>query len=92
MHVFGGEDLSKKTDEETVVKWGKGTGEGGQMNVAQDFERVTAIVGKVRDAIVTIKDSDISIKNWHFAVDKMEKEYIVDFTIKLSVTPKAMSS
>ena len=66
----------------------KEAGEGTEIDVAEEFERATAIVGKVKEAIVTIKDSNIKIKEWHFAVDKMEKEYNVDFTLKLTVTPK----
>ncbi len=58
---------------------------------AIDFNSVTDTVGKVRDAIMTIRDSDIGIKNWHFSVDKIGKEYEVDFTIKLTVTPKTMT-
>ncbi len=83
--------MTKKTDEERAVKYERhrGTEEGGD---AIDFERITNVVGKVRDAIVTIRGSDISIKNWHFAVDKIDKEYEVDFTIKLALTPKTMEA
>jgi hypothetical protein len=63
-----------------------------QIDVAKEFERVTEIVGKVREAIVTMKDADVSIKNWHFAIDKMDKEYTVDFALKLTVTPHGMGS
>jgi hypothetical protein len=59
-----------------------------QIDVAEEFERVTEIVGKVREAIVTLKGSDVKIKDWHFAIDKTGKEYDVEFTLKLSVTPK----
>lgn len=83
--------MTKKIDEESTVKRSKlrDTEEGGD---AIDFEKITDVVGKVRDAIVTIRGSDISIKNWHFAVDKIDKEYEVDFTIKLAVTPRTMTS
>ena len=87
IRISGGEDLSKKTDEETGMEIEKAS-ESKQINVAEEFERVTAIVGKVRDAIVTLKDSNVKIKDWHFAIDKTGKEYDVEFTLKLNVTPK----
>lgn len=72
------------TSEETAMT----KKEGIEIDVVEEFERITEIVGKVREAIMTIKGSDIKIKEWHFAVDKVEKEYNVDFTLKLTVTPK----
>lgn len=77
-------DSASEEKGTNMVKAEKGT----QINVVEDFERVVAMVSKVRDAVLTIKDSDISIKEWHFAFDKLEKEYIVDFKLKLIVTPR----
>ncbi len=91
-NVFlGGENLTKKTDEESTVKYRK-TSESEKSGNAIDFNSVTETVGKVRDAIMTVRDSDIGIKNWHFSVDKIGEEYEVDFTIKLTVSPKTLSS
>ena len=77
------EKISEKCDEETVMKFGKETNE---------FEQVASIVGKVRDAVATLKDSDVSIKNWHFAFDKTDKEYVVDFALQLTVVPRKVGS
>ena len=79
--------MSKKTGEEKGMELKK-AGEGTQVNVAEQFEKVTAIVGQVREAIGTLKDSEVKIKDWHFAFDKMDEEYAVEFTLKLTVTPK----
>ena len=76
MHKKTDEKISEKCGEESIVKFGKETDE---------FEQVTSIVGKVRDAVATLKDSDVSIKNWQFAFDKTDKEYIVEFVLKLAV-------
>ncbi len=73
------EDMSEKTGNETIVEMGKETDE---------FEQVTSIVAKVREAVATIRDSDVSIRNWHFAVDKTDKEYVIDFVLKLTLSPK----
>ena len=83
MHKKTDEEISEKCGEETIMKFGKETDE---------FEQVTSIVGKVRDAVATLKDSDVSIKNWHFAFDKTDKEYIIDFVLKLAVTPHKVES
>ncbi len=88
---LGGENLTKKTDEESTVKYRK-TSESERTGDTIDFNSVTDTVGKVKDAIMTIRDSDIGIKNWHFSVDKIGKEYEVDFTIKLTVAPKTLPS
>jgi len=83
LHKKTDEKISEKCGEETIMKFGKETDE---------FEQVTSIVGKVRDAVATLKDSDVSIKNWHFAFDKTDKEYIVEFVLKLAVMPKKVES
>lgn len=77
------EEIYEKCGEETIMKFGKETDE---------FEQVTSIVGKVRDAVATLKDSDVTIKNWHFAFDKTDKEYVIDFALKLAVMPRKVES
>ena len=83
MHKKTDEEISEKCGEETIMKFGKENDE---------FEQVTSIVGKVRDAVATLKDSDVSIKNWHFAFDKTDKEYVVDIALKLTVVPRKVES
>lgn len=87
----GGEDLTRKTDEEKAVKCDRPSDTKESSNTI-DFEKITDTVSKVRDAVMTIRGSDISVKNWHFAVDKIDGEYDVDFTIKLAVAPRTMTS
>ncbi len=77
------EEMSEKCDEETIMEVGKETDE---------FGEITSIVGKVRDAVATLKHSDVSIKSWHFAFDKMDKEYVIDFALKLAVTLRKVGS
>jgi hypothetical protein len=31
---------------------------------------------------------DVEVKDWHFSVGKVEKEYDVDVTVKLVIKPK----
>lgn len=88
MYFSGGENLSKKTSEEMTVKLTREKSEDKEINVAEEFKRITAAIGQVKDAVVTIKDSDVSIKNWHFAVDKIDGEYTIDFALKLTVVPR----
>lgn len=79
--------MSKETGEEKSVELKKAD-EGAPVNVAEQFEKITAIVGQVREAIGTLKESEVKIKDWHFAFDKMEEAYAVEFTLKLTVTPR----
>jgi hypothetical protein len=37
----------------------------------------------------TFKDMEVDIKDWNFAVAKADKEYNVEFTVKINVKPKA---
>jgi hypothetical protein len=34
------------------------------------------------------KDMDVDVKEWNFTVGKLDKEYIVEVNVKLSVKPK----
>jgi hypothetical protein len=46
-------------------------------------------VASYKDALVShFKDMDVEVKDWHFSVGKVEKEYNVDVTVKLVIKPK----
>ena len=38
--------------------------------------------------VSTFKDMDVEVKDWHFAVGKAEKEYIVEVNVKLGIKSK----
>lgn len=51
--------------------------------------KIGETVAGYRDALVShFKDMDVEIKDWHFSVGKMEKEYNVDVTVKIAIKPK----
>jgi len=36
------------------------------------------------------KNMDVEVKDWNFAVSKVEKQYNVEVSVKLSIKPKKM--
>lgn len=60
------------------------------------MELTTERMNKIRDAAMQFKDSvtsffkehDVEVKDWKFAVENSEANYIVDASVKLLVKPK----
>jgi hypothetical protein len=60
-----------------------------QVDMTARLAKIGETVASYRDALVShFKDMDVEIKDWHFSVGKMEKEYNVDVTVKLAIKPK----
>ena len=46
-------------------------------------------VGEFRDLVVNeLKDMEVDVRNWNFAVGKTEEEYTVEVNLKLAIKPK----
>jgi hypothetical protein len=46
-------------------------------------------VNEYKDALTShFKDMDVDVKDWHFTVGKLEKEYTVEVNVKLVIKPK----
>jgi hypothetical protein len=59
------------------------------IDVSERLQKVGETISDYKDRIVsTFKDMDVEVKDWHFAVGKAEKEYIVEVDLKLSIKPK----
>lgn len=56
------------------------------------MERIQKIGGTINDykdsLVAAFKDMDVEVKDWNFAVGKVEKQYNVEVTVKLSIKPK----
>jgi hypothetical protein len=62
---------------------------GKSIDVTERLQKVGETISDYKDRIVsTFKDMDVEVKDWHFAVGKAEKEYIVEVDLKLSIKPK----
>lgn len=60
-----------------------------QINITEKLQKIGETAQEYKDAIVDqFKDMEVDIKDWNFAVGKMDKEYNVDVTLKLVIRPK----
>jgi hypothetical protein len=60
-----------------------------QINITEKLQSIGQTAQEYKDAIVNqFKDMEVDIKDWNFAVGKMDKEYNVDVTLKLVIRPK----
>ena len=59
------------------------------IDVTERLQKIGQTVNDYKDAIVShFKDMDVEVKDWNFAVGKMEKEYTVEVNVKLGIKPK----
>ncbi len=60
-----------------------------QINITERLQKIGQTAQEYKEAIVSqFKDMEVDIKDWNFAVGKMDKEYNVDVTLKLVIRPK----
>ena len=70
--MFGGGNLTEKS-----------------IDLIARLQKIDETVAGYKDALVSrFKDVDVEVKDWHFSVGKVEKEYDVDVTVKLVIKPK----
>jgi hypothetical protein len=59
------------------------------IDVTERMQKIGETISEYRDKLVsTFKDMEVDVKDWHFAVGKAEKEYVVEVSVKLGVKPK----
>lgn len=57
--------------------------------MTERLQKIGETVNQYRDALVAaFKDMDVEIKDWNFAVGKVEKQYNVEVNMKLTIKPK----
>ncbi len=67
--------------------------------MTEKMELTTERMGKIREAAIHFKESvssffkehDVEIKDWKFAVENSETNYIIDASVKVLVKPKRKS-
>ena len=53
------------------------------------LQQIGQTVNEYKDALTShFKDMDVEVKDWHFTVGKLEKEYTVEVNVKLGIKPK----
>ena len=68
--------------------------------MTQKIEFTTELMNKIkqasmnfRDSIVTyFKENNVEIKDWKFAVESSESNYLVDVSVKVLIKPKTKES
>ena len=59
------------------------------IDMTERLQKIGQTVNEYRDAVMNhFKDMDVEVKDWHFAVGKVEKEYTVEVNLKLGIKPK----
>ena len=59
------------------------------INITEKLQQIGETVNQYKDTLVaTFKDMEVEVKDWNFAVGKVEKTYNVEVTVKLAIKPK----
>ncbi len=68
--------------------------------MTQKIELTTELMNKIKQASMTFRDSivtyfkenNVEVKDWKFAVENSESNYLVDVSVKVLIKPKAKES
>ncbi len=59
------------------------------IDITEKMSKMGETIANYRDAVMAhFKDMEVELKDWHFSVGKVDKEYNVDVTVKLAIKPK----
>ena len=59
------------------------------IDMTERLQQIGQTVNEYKDALTShFKDMDVEVKDWHFTVGKLEKEYTVEVNVKLGIKPK----
>ncbi len=62
-----------------------------KQNITAGLQKIGDMANQYKDALVSaFKDMDVEVKDWNFAVAKVEKQYNVEVSVKLAIKPKKM--
>jgi hypothetical protein len=60
-----------------------------QINITEKLQKIGQTAQEYKEAIANhFKDMEVEVKDWNFAVGKMDTSYNVDVTLKLVIRPK----
>jgi hypothetical protein len=58
-------------------------------NVTEKLQKISETFTQYKENLANaFKDMEVEIKDWNFAVGKVEKQYNVEVTLKLTIKPK----
>ena len=59
------------------------------INITEKLQKIGETAQDYKDAIMAqFKDMEVEVKNWNFAVGKIDKDYTVDVNLKLAIRSK----
>jgi hypothetical protein len=59
------------------------------INISDKLQKIGQTAQEYKDAIVSqFKDMEVEVKDWNFAVGKVDKEYTVEVNLKLGIRSK----
>jgi hypothetical protein len=59
------------------------------VDITERLQKIGQTVNEYRVTLMNhFKDMDVEVKDWNFAVGKLDKEYTVEVNVKLGVKPK----
>ena len=62
-----------------------------KQNITEGLKKLGETANQYKEALISaFKDMDVEVKDWNFAVSKVEKQYNVEVSVKLSVKPKKL--
>ena len=60
-----------------------------KINVTEKLQEVGKRVDEFKNMVIAqFKDMEVEVKNWNFAIGKLEAEYTLDLSLKVSIKPK----
>jgi len=63
-----------------------------EVNVTEKLAKIEETVNQYRKTLAeAFKDMEVDVKDWNFTVGKVEKQYNVEVTVKLTLKPKKLS-
>ena len=62
-----------------------------KQNITTGLQKIGDMANQYKEALISaFKDMDVEVKDWNFAVAKVEKQYNVEVSVKLAIKPKKM--
>ena len=59
------------------------------LDITDRLQKIGQTVNEYREILMRdFKDMEVEVKDWNFAVGKLEKEYTVEVNVKLGLKPK----
>lgn len=57
--------------------------------MTERIQKIGETVNQYKEALVSaFKDMEVDVRDWNFSVGKVENQYNVDVTVKLTIKPK----